>query len=79
MTVRLHALEGCPDCERVMEALDEAGVPYEVTWVEAEFSTRNEVRKLSGQRGVPVIEDTERGVIMANAARIIEYVEKTLA
>jgi glutaredoxin len=79
MTLTLYALEGCPDCERVMETLDEHDLAYEVTWVEPEFSTRDEVKAISNQRGVPVIEDDERSVVMANADRIVEYVETTLA
>ena len=78
MTVTLYALDGCPHCERVKAALDDHAVEYEIQWVEPEFSTRDEVRKLSNQRGVPVLEDDERSVVMANTDRIVEYVETTL-
>ena len=79
MTVTLYALDGCPHCERVKTALDEQDVEYEIQWVEPEFSKRDEVRELSNQRGVPVLEDDERSVVMANTDRIVEYVETTLA
>lgn len=79
MTVTLYALDGCPHCERVASALDEHDVAYDIEWVEPEFSKRDAVRELSNQRGVPVLEDDERSVVMANADRIVEYVETTLA
>ena len=79
MSLTLYALDGCPDCERVMETLEEHDLAYDVHWVEAEFSTRDEVKAISNQRGVPVLEDDERSVVMANSDRIVEYVETTLA
>jgi glutaredoxin len=79
MTVRLYALDGCPWCEKVSDALDAAGVEYETEWVDALHSDRNEVKRVSGQRGVPVLIDEERGVTMAESANILEYVERTLA
>ncbi|MFW5917399.1 MAG: glutaredoxin family protein [Halorubrum sp.] len=79
MSVRLYALDGCPWCEKVSDALDDASVEYETEWVEALHSDRDEVKRLSGQRGVPVLIDEERGVTMAESANIVEYVERTLA
>jgi len=34
---------------------------------------------VSGQRGVPVLVDEERGVTMAESENILDYVEVTLA
>ena len=79
MSVRLYALDGCPFCETVAEALDDAGVAYETEWVGALHSERNEVKRVSGQRAVPVLVDEERGVTMSESANIAEYVERTLA
>mgnify|MGYP005853250019 CR=1 FL=1 len=79
MSVQLYALDGCPWCEKVSDALTDAGVPYETEWVEALHSDRNGVKRVSGQRGVPVIVDEERGVTMAESANILEYVDRTLA
>ncbi|MFB6233761.1 MAG: glutathione S-transferase N-terminal domain-containing protein [Halopenitus sp.] len=79
MSITLFALDGCPWCEKVHDALEEAGVEYETEWVEALHSTRNEVRRVSGQRAVPVLVDEDRGVTMAESANILEYVERTLA
>lgn len=79
MSITLFALDGCPWCEKVHDALEEAGIEYETKWVEALHSRRNEVRDVSGQRAVPVLVDDERGVTMAESANILEYVERTLA
>ena len=79
MSLTLYALDGCPWCEKVHDALEEHGIDYETAWVEGLHSKRNEVRRVSGQRGVPVLVDDERGVTMAESANILEYVETTLA
>ncbi|WP_435068733.1 glutaredoxin family protein [Haloplanus sp. C73] len=79
MAITLYALDGCPYCEAVHDALREAGVDYETTWVEALHSKRNEVKRVSGQRGVPVIVDDGRGVTMAESENILQYVDRTLA
>ena len=79
MAVRLYALDGCPWCEKASDALDEAGIEYETEWVDALHSDRDEVKRVSGQRGVPVLIDEERGVTMSESANILQYVERTLA
>jgi glutaredoxin len=79
MALTLYALDGCPYCEKVEDALDEHGIDYETVWVEAMHSARDEVARVSGQRGVPVVVDDERGVTMNESANILEYVERTLA
>lgn len=79
MAFRLYALDGCPWCEKVSDALDDAGIEYETEWVDALHSDRNGVKRVSGQRGVPVLIDEGRGVTMAESANILEYVERALA
>jgi glutaredoxin len=79
MGVTLYALDGCPFCEDVHDALEANDVDYETVWVEALHSERNEVKRVSGQRLVPVLVDDERGVTMAESANVLEYVERTLA
>jgi glutaredoxin len=79
MTLTLYALDGCPYCETVHDALEAAGVDYETVWVEAMHSERNEVKRVSGQRGVPVLVDDNHGVTMAESENILGYVERTLA
>jgi glutathione S-transferase len=79
MTVTLYRLEGCPWCEKVVDELDELGVDYESVWVEGLHSKRNEVKRVSGQRQVPVLVDEESGITMAESARILEYLEESYA
>ncbi|PSQ39537.1 NrdH-redoxin [Halobacteriales archaeon SW_5_70_135] len=79
MGLRLYQLDGCPYCEAVADRLDELGVAYETEWVEAMHSERDEVKRVSGQRAVPVLVDDDRGVTMAESERILEYVDRTLA
>jgi glutaredoxin len=79
MALTLYALDGCPWCEKVHDSLKEHAIDYETAWVEGLHSKRNEVKRVSGQRGVPVLVDEERGVTMSESANIVEYVERTLA
>jgi len=79
MSVTLYQLDGCPYCEKVADRLDELGVDYETNWVEALHSQRNEVKRVSGQRGVPVIVDDEHGVTMAESDQILEFVDRNYA
>lgn len=78
MSITLYSLDGCPYCEKVHDALDERAIEYETEWVEALHSKRNEVKRVSGQRGVPVLVDDDTGVTMAESAKIVEYVEASL-
>lgn len=79
MSVTLYQLDGCPYCEKVADRLDELGVEYETVWTEALHSKRNEVKRVSGQRGVPVLVDEERGITMPESERILEFVDRTYA
>ncbi|MFC6724241.1 glutaredoxin family protein [Halobium palmae] len=79
MSITLYALDGCPYCEKVHDALEDGGVDYDTVWVEALHSKRDEVKRVSGQRGVPVLVDDDRGVTMGESENILSYVEKTLA
>ena len=63
----------------VADKLDEEGLAYDSIWVEGLHSQRDEVRRVSGQRAVPVIVDEDRGVTMAESDRILEFVERSYA
>ncbi|MFC6991603.1 glutaredoxin family protein [Haladaptatus sp. GCM10025707] len=79
MSRTLYRLEGCPWCELVADKLKALDVDYESVWVEALHSKRNEVKRVSGQRGVPVFVDESQGVTMAESERINEYLETSYA
>ena len=77
MAITLYQLDGCPWCEKVADHLDELGLDYDSVWVNAMHSERNEVKRVSGQRAVPVLVDDGRGVTMNESANIVEYLEAT--
>jgi len=79
MSRTLYQLDGCPYCEKVADRLDELGVDYDSEWVEALHSERDEVKRVSGQRAVPVLVDEDRGVTMAESDRILEFVDRSYA
>ncbi|MCH7661522.1 MAG: glutaredoxin [Euryarchaeota archaeon] len=79
MSITLYQLDGCPYCEKVADRLDELGIEYETIWTEALHSKRNEVKRVSGQRGVPVLVDDEHGVTMPESDRILEFTERSYA
>lgn len=79
MSITLYALDGCPYCEKVHDALEDGGIDYDTVWVEALHSERNEVKRVSGQRGVPVLVDDDHGVTMAESDNVLQYVDRTLA
>ncbi|MFB6140449.1 MAG: glutaredoxin family protein [Halosimplex sp.] len=77
MALTLYQLDGCPYCEKVADRMDDLDLDYESVWVEGLHSKRNEVKEVSGQRGVPVLVDDDRGVTMAESERILEFLEKS--
>jgi glutathione S-transferase len=79
MSRTLYQLDGCPYCERVADRLDELGVEYETEWVDALHSDRDEVKRVSGQRAVPVLVDADHGVTMAESDRILEFLDQSYA
>jgi glutaredoxin len=77
MAITLYRLEGCPYCEFVVDKFEELDVEFDSVWVEGLHSRRNEVKKITGQRQVPVVVDDDYGISMSQSARIIEYLETT--
>ena len=77
MSLTLYELDGCPWCELVADELEELGLDYESIWVEGLHSKRDEVKRVSGQRAVPVLVDDEHGVTMNESENIVEYLRTT--
>ena len=78
-TVKLHTcnlmwVHGPHPCHKVRKALDDAGVPYELVEHSKRKSKRGDIRALSGQDAVPVIEFADGSAYRAEsgdmAARI---------
>jgi glutathione S-transferase len=79
MTRTLYQLDGCPWCEKVADRMDELDVDYDTVWTDAMHSARNEVKRVSGQRVVPVLVDDAYGVTMNESANILDYLDTTYA
>lgn len=75
--ITLYRLQACPYCERVVRKLQEYDIDYTSRFVEPMHSDRNVVKRVSGKRSVPAIEDANTGVTMSESANIVEYLEKT--
>jgi len=79
VSLTLYRLDGCPFCVYAADALDALDLDYESVWVEAMHSDRNEVKRVSGQRGVPVLVDDEFGVTMAESENIVGFLARSYA
>lgn len=75
--ITLYRLQACPYCERVVTVLSELNLEYRSRFVEPMHSDRDVVKRLTGVRTVPVIDDGNTGVTMAESANIVEYLERT--
>lgn len=73
MDLTLYRLEGCPYCEKVVDVLEELELPFESVWVDAMHSNREEVKRVSGQRTVPVLVDHDNEVVMSESSDIVRY------
>ncbi|MBU0540218.1 glutathione S-transferase N-terminal domain-containing protein [Patescibacteria group bacterium] len=56
MNVRLFTTQTCPYCKLVKDFFQEKGVQYTEVDVAEDPAAANEMVKLSGQMGVPVVE-----------------------
>ncbi|MFD1512628.1 glutaredoxin family protein [Halomarina rubra] len=79
MSLTLYRLEGCPYCELVVDRMEDLDLDFESVWVEGLHSKRDEVKRVSGQRGVPVLVDDSRGLTMAESEKIVEYLDTSYA
>jgi 16S rRNA (cytidine1402-2'-O)-methyltransferase len=56
VSVKVYSTPTCPYCKMAKGYLDEKGVSYQDADVSSDVAQRDEMIKLSGQRGVPVID-----------------------
>ncbi len=75
--ITFYRLQACPFCERVTRTLQELGLDYRSRFVEPLHSERDVVKRISGKRTVPAIEDENTGVTMSESANIVDYLERT--
>lgn len=75
MDLTLYRLDGCPHCEKVVDVLDELELEFDSVWVDALHSQRDEVKRVSGQRAVPVLVDEDQRVVMPESDEIVAYLK----
>lgn len=76
--LELYELAGCPYCAKVKEKLAELDLDYETHMVASSHAERDEVERVSGQTGVPVLVDPDHGIEgMPESDDIVEYLEET--
>jgi glutathione S-transferase len=78
-SVKLHTcnlmwIHGPHPCHQVRKALDAAGVPYEIVQHPRRKSKRDDIRALSGQDVLPVIEYADGRAYRAEAKDMVARV-----
>ena len=73
---RLHQFPLCPFSRKVRLLLSEKGVPYELARAHP-WSPSEEFLDKSHAGRTPMLEDTERGLVLADSRAICEYFEET--
>ena len=74
--LELYQLEECPFCAKVRRKMGELGLDYLARAVPRDRALRDKVEEVSGQRGVPVLVDTDRDETVFDSDRIVEYLER---
>ncbi len=72
--MRVYQAEWCPYCRRVQAKLTELGIAYVAVNVPHEKALREDLFKVSGQRGIPTLVDGDV-VIADDDDAIIAYLE----
>lgn len=73
--MQLYQAEWCPYCQRVRMKLTELGMTYIAVNVPSERAMREELFRVSGQRGIPTLVDGEV-IISDDDDAIIAYLEE---
>jgi len=76
VSVKVYSTPTCPYCKMVKGYLDEKGVSYEHADVSSDTDKRDEMFKISGQRGVPVIDVDGQIVVGFDKERLEELLGK---
>ena len=71
-------IDTCMFCHKVKDRLDELDIDYNKVIVPTNHSERDVVKRVSGQRVVPVLVDDEHGVTMPESENILDYIDKTI-
>ncbi len=72
MTVKVYSTPSCPYCKLAKDYLKEKGIPFVDVDVSANSSLANEMVKISGQMGVPVIDIDGQVIVGWNKSALEE-------
>jgi len=75
--IDLYDRPDCPYSKRVRRVLDVLDVDYDETIVPDEKDDRDELDRLTGQRGVPVIVDDNNPTGLSGSGEIADYLKST--
>ena len=76
--IELYRLPGCPYCASVERTIDKLGLTVTIHNVPPFRTMRTGVKRISGQSGVPVLVDTDHGIIgLPESEDIIAHLERT--
>lgn len=73
--IDLYDLSDCPYSKRVRRVLDVLSVDYEETIVPDDKEDRDELERVTGQRGVPVIVDDNHPNGLSGSGEIADYLK----
>lgn len=71
----LYHVHWCPECQLVVQRLDDLGIAYESVVVPDARPDRAQVFEVSGQYYVPVLKDGDK--VLSETRDILSYLETT--
>ena len=72
--IKLYQAEWCPFSHRIRAKLTELGIDYEAVNVSASAEKRAELKKITGNRTIPVLVDGEK--VFSDSSQILSYLEE---
>ncbi|MBU1032692.1 MAG: glutaredoxin family protein [Patescibacteria group bacterium] len=76
MKVKIYTTPTCPYCNLVKDYMVEKGIEYQEINVADDAAAANEMVKLSGQMGVPVIMVNDEVIVGWNKSELEKVLEK---
>jgi glutaredoxin len=73
--ITLFQAEWCPHCHPVRQVMTELGLTYTAVNVQADRDERADVMAISGQPGIPVLQDGDK--VFSDSEEIVEYLRST--
>ena len=77
--LEVYQKEGCPYCGKVRSRLSELGLSWIAHSAEPGSNSAGVLERISGDHQVPFLVDADRGVMMPESDRIVEYLNENYA